>query len=336
MRKVQFISVLALLVGLISYGIYTRLGMAFRFRYEHDDRLQVYNPDKPPKRVYFAGEAVPLENKAVASLFSQELRLNTHWNVSWVPVIERARHWLPKMAPILRQHEIPEDFKYLAVVESMLLNVESTKGAGGYWQMIPLTAREYGLEVNGEVDERYHPMKATVAACKYFRAAYRWFGDWTSVAASYNAGMYALDRAYRKQGGDSFYGLKLNKQTTIYVFRVLAVRQLLEHPKAYGYKVSRHDPLYEPLKPVKVESSITDLEAFAAGHGISYVTLKRHNPWLLQNTLTIKEEGKTYTLLIPRKKEVLVANEPAEPPTLEVAAEVLEDSLEADLRRQPQ
>lgn len=331
MRKVQFISVLALLIGLIGYGIYTRLGMAFRFRYEHDDRYQVYNPDKPPKLVHFAGEAVPLENKAVANLFSQELRLNTRWNVSWVPVIERARHWLPKIEPILRQHNIPEDFKYLAVVESMLLNVQSSKGAGGFWQMIPITARENGLEVNEEVDERYHPIKATLAACKYFKEAYRWFGDWTSVAASYNAGMYALDRAYRKQGEDSFYGLKLNKQTTIYVFRVLAVRQLLEHPKAYGYKVSRHDPLYEPLRSVKVESSIPDLEAFAAEHGISVATLRRHNPWLLQNTLTIKEEGKAYTLLIPRKKEILVANQPAELPAHQAVPEAPDDSLEVGM-----
>jgi hypothetical protein len=324
---------LALLVGLIGYGIYTRLGMEFSFRYEHDGRLQVYNPDKPPKLVHFAGEAVPLENKTVAGLFSQELRLNTRHNASWIPVIERARHWLPKIAPILQQYGIPEDFKYLAVVESMLLNVQSSKSASGFWQMIPLTAREYGLEVNEEVDERYHPIKATVAACKYFREAYRWFGDWTSVAASYNAGMYALDRAYRKQGENSFYGLKLNKQTTIYVFRALAVRQLLEHPKAYGYKVSRHDPLYEPLKTVKVESSIPDLEAFAAEHGISYATLRRHNPWLLQNTLTIKEEGKTYALLIPRKKEVLVTSEPAELPTHEAVPEGLEDSLEVGTRR---
>jgi hypothetical protein len=333
LQKVQFISVLALLVGLIGYGIYTRVGMEFSFRYEHDDRYQVYNPDKPPKLVHFAGEAVPLENKAVADLFSQELRLNTRHNVSWIPVIERGRHWLPKIAPILRQYKIPEDFKYLAVVESMLLNVQSSKGAGGFWQMIPLTAREYGLEVNEEVDERYHPIKATLAACKYFQEAYRWFGDWTSVAASYNAGMYALDRAYRKQGEASFYGLKLNKQTTIYVFRVLAVRQLLEHPKAYGYKVSRHDPLYEPLKTVKVEASIPDLTAFAAEHGISFATLRRHNPWLLQNTLTLKEEGKTYALLIPRKKEILATSQPAELPALEMLPEMLEDSVEVGMRR---
>ncbi len=321
------------MIGLIGYGIYTRLGTAFSFRYEHDDRYQVYNPDKPPKQVHFAGETVPLENKTVAGYFSQELRLNTRRNASWIPVIERARHWLPKMAPILRQYKIPEDFKYLSVVESMLRNVESTKGAGGFWQMIPLTAREYGLEVNEEVDERYHPIKATVAACKYFREAYRWFGDWTSVAASYNAGMYALDRAYRKQGGESFYGLKLNKQTTIYVFRVLAVRQLLEHPGAYGYKVSRHDPLYEPLKTVKVQETVPDLAAFAAEHGVSYETLRRHNPWLLQNTLTIKEEGKTYALLIPRKKEQLASPQPAELPTPQPVSNVSADSLETDMRR---
>jgi hypothetical protein len=216
------------------------------------------------------------------------------------------------LPPSCEQHQIPEDFKYLAVVESMLLNVQSNEGRRRLLADDPADGPGVRPGGNEEVDERYHPIKATVAACKYFREAYRWFGDWTSVAASYNAGMYALDRAYRKQGEDSFYGLKLNKQTTIYVFRVLAVRQLLEHPKAYGYKVSRHDPLYEPLKTVKVEASISDLAAFAAEHGISYATLRRHNPWLLQNTLTLKEEGETYSLLIPRKKEILATSQPAE------------------------
>ncbi len=334
MRKVQVISVLGLLIGLIGYALYTRLGVEFRFTYEHDPRYQVYNPDEPPKQVHFAGEVVPLENKTVASRFSSELRLNTYWNVSWIPVIQRSRHWLPQIAPILRQHKIPEDFKYLAVVESMLLNVESPKGAGGFWQMIPLTAREYGLEVNDEVDERYHPIKATVAACKYFRAAYRWFGNWTSVAASYNAGMYALDRAYRNQQKNSYYRVNLNKQTAIYVFRVLAIRQLLEHPKAYGYKISRHNPLYEPLKTVKVQESIADLTAFAASHGITYATLRKHNPWLLRNTLTIKEEGKAYTLVIPRKKEIIPevganGNQLSEPvPDVQVAV----DSISFELR----
>lgn len=336
MRKVQVISVLALLIGLIGYALYTRLLVEFRFTYEHDPRYQVYNPDDPPEQVYFAGEVVPLENKAVARRFSRELRLNTQWNVSWIPVIQRARHWLPQMAPILRQHKIPEDFKYLAVVESMLLNVESPKAAGGFWQMIPLTARGYGLEVNDEVDERYHPIKATVAACKYFREAYRWFGDWTSVAASYNAGMYALDRAYRNQKKKSYYRVKLNKQTAIYVFRVLAIRQLLEHPKAYGYKISRHDPLYEPLTTVKVTESIPDLKAFAETHGISYATLRKHNPWLLRNTLTIKEEGKTYALRIPRKKEVIAVKQTDEDPMPE-AIEMLdvqesEDTTASELK----
>ncbi len=312
MRKLQVISVFILLTGLIGYSIYSRLGVAFDFSYEHDPRYQVlYDPDDPPEMVHFAGEAVPLQNKSVASRFSRELRLQTLWNVSWIPVMQRSRYWLPKITPVLRQHKIPEDFKYLAVVESMLLNADSPKGAGGFWQMMPATAREYGLEVNGEVDERYHPMLATVAACQYFRDAYKWFGDWTSVAASYNAGMYALDRAYRSQQKKSYYRLKLNKQTGEYVFRVLAIRQLLENSREYGYKVTRDNSLYEPLKSVKVTESIEDLEAFAAGHGITYETLRRHNPWLLQNTLTIKEEGKTYALLVPRKKEVIVTSQPS-------------------------
>ncbi len=304
MRRVQGISVLVLLIALIGYGIFTKLSERFDFSYEYDSRYQIYNPDKPPKQVYFAGEVVPLENKTVAHRFSNELRVHTYYNVSYIPLIQRARHWLPQLTPILKQYKIPEDFKYLAIAESMLLNVESPQGAGGFWQIIPSTARSYGLEVNDEVDERYHPVKATVAACKYFREAYRIFGDWTSVAASYNAGMFAIDQAYRRQQKESFYKLKLNKQTSTYIFRVLALRQLLQHPREYGYKMGRHNPLYVHLRWVKVTQSITDLTAFAADWGITYSTLKKHNPWLLGNTLTIKEEGKTYTLLVPRQREI--------------------------------
>ncbi len=293
-----------LLIALIGYGIVTKLSERFDFSYEYDSRYQIYNPDKPPKQVYFAGEVVPLENKTVAHRFSNELRVHTYYNVSYIPLIQRARHWLPQLTPILKQHKIPEDFKYLAIAESMLLNVESPKGAGGFWQIMPSTARSYGLEVNDEVDERYHPVKATVAACKYFREAYRIFGDWTSVAASYNAGMFAIDQAYRQQQKESFYKLKLNKQTSTYVFRVLALRQLLQHPREYGYKIVRHDPLYINLRRVKVTESIIDLTEFAESWGISYSTLKKHNPWLLGNTLMIKEEGKNYVLLVPRQREI--------------------------------
>jgi hypothetical protein len=303
----------------------------FDFSYEYDNRYQIYNPDKPPKQVYFAAEPVPLENKLVAQRFSRELRVQTYWNMSRVPLIQRGKYWLPQIRQILKQNKIPTDFQYLSVVESMLLNVESPRGAGGFWQLLPVTARNYGLEVNDEVDERYHPIKSTHAACKYFKEAYRMFGDWTSVAASYNSGMFALNKAYRRQKKESFYKLRLNKQTAGYIFRVLAFKQLMEHPKVYGYKIGNSKLFGTSLKKVKVSQSITNLTEFAKKHGISYQTLKKHNPWILKNTLTIKKEGKTYVLLIPQKRELLAG---AESTQKKIEANALTLPTETELGRQ--
>jgi hypothetical protein len=277
--------------------------------YEHDPRYQVYSVEDPPKKIYFAGEEMPLEDKTVSRKFERELQVQTYWNSSKIALIKRARYWLPKIEPILKQYNIPRDFKYLAVVESMLNNVESPKAAAGFWQIIASTGTTYGLEINDEVDERYHPIKATHAACKYFKEAHQRFGNWTSVAASYNLGMGGLSLAYKRQNETSFYDLDLNKETSNYIFRIVALKQLIEHPKEYGFKVSRGNPYDIPLKKITVKESIEDLEAFVADHGISMETLRQHNAWLLKNTLTIKDPEKTYTLLIPRNPEVLVATE---------------------------
>jgi hypothetical protein len=216
---------------------------------------------------------------------------------------------MPQIEPILKQYGIPKDFKYLAVVESMLTNVESPKKAAGFWQIMASTGESYGLEINEEVDERFHPIKATHVACQYLKESYQRFGNWTSVAASYNAGMGAISQALRRQNQESYYDLRLNKQTSDYVFRIVALKQLLEHPKEYGYKLTAGNPYKIALKKVQVKESIPDLEAFAASHGVTIETLRQHNAWLLKNTLTIKSPEKSYVLLIPKQREILASQQ---------------------------
>lgn len=309
MKKLQLTLIFGLLLSLVIYTIYNRLSEEFNYRYEHGSRYQFYSVEDPPERIYFAGEEMPLENEAVAKKFERELQIQTYWNASRLLLFKRAKYWLPQIEPILKQYGIPKDFKYMAVVESMLTNVESPRRAAGFWQIMAGTGESYGLEINDEVDERYHPIKATHVACKYLKESYERFGNWTSVAASYNAGMSAISKALRRQNQDSYYDLRLNKQTADYVFRIVALKQLLEHPREYGYKLTGNNPYKIALKKVKVTESIPDLEAFAASHGITLETLKQHNAWLLKNTLTIKSPEQSYVLLIPKQREILIADE---------------------------
>jgi len=215
--------------------------------------------------------------------------------------MKRANRWLPAIDTILKKKQIPYDFKYLCVIESMLKNVISPKRATGFWQFLKGTGREFGLEINREVDERYDPIKSTYAACKYFNKAYKTFGNWTDVAASYNRGIYGIKRAYKKQKVASYYDLQLNRETSRYVFRILAMKELLEHPLHYGYNFPENY-LYQPFdsREVVVDSTINDLVEFAFYQKINFRILKRYNPWIRGHTLTIKNPKKTYKILIPK------------------------------------
>ncbi len=299
MRKAQVIAILSLVFLLVAYGIYTKLSEEFNFSFTFNSGPQFYSAENPPDQIYFAGETVPLEDKTVSRRFAKELKSQTYWHPARAVMLDRAYYWLPKISTILKQYKVPDDVKYLAVVESGLQNVDSHKQAGGFWQFTPVTARNYGLVINDEVDERYHPILATHAACKYLRRAHTLFGGWTNATASYNVGINGMTRAMLNQRKSSFYQLQLNKQTTDYIFRILAVKQLVEHPKEYGYKVNTYSTLNSAITLVKVSRTIPDLTAFAQRYGITYQTLRMYNPWIKRNTLTIK--GKTYQLIIPRK-----------------------------------
>ena len=252
-----------------------------------------------PSSMAFAGERVPIEQPDVKERLDRELHINTYWHSSTIFLIKRANKWFPQIEEILRKNNIPEDFKYLAAIEGGFLNDVSPKEAVGFWQIRKNTGKELGLEVSRNVDERYDPIKSTEAACKYLNKAYKKFGNWTSVAASYNRGRSGLGRAFDNQKVDSYYDLMLNDETARYVFRILAVKEIFENPKKYGFNISK-EHLYdsEELRYVEVDHDIKDLIKFANEQGINYKLLKRHNPWLRDDRLDIKK-GKVYQIAIP-------------------------------------
>jgi hypothetical protein len=252
-----------------------------------------------PDEVTFAGESVPLGDPDVRERLDRELHVNTFWHSNTIFLLKRGHRWLPQIEAILQKYDIPPDLKYLAVIESDLQNKVSPSQAVGFWQLLKPTAKEFGLEVNNEVDERYHQLKSTEAACKYLRRSLRKFGNWTNAAASYNAGMRGLDRAMSRQGVDSYYDLLLNEETSRYVFRAIAIKLIFEHPDRYGFNIPEHQ-LYdqEALRDLEVTSSISNLREYAFDQGINYKVLKRHNPWLRKNTLSVRK-GKNYLIRVP-------------------------------------
>ena len=252
-----------------------------------------------PKQISFAAESAPLNIPDVRERLDKELQINCYTHSNTIFLMKRANRWLPQMEKILRDYGIPDDFKYLPLIESNLLNVTSPRDAVGYWQILKTSGRELGLEITDEVDERYDPLKATVAACKYLKTAYSKFGNWTLAAASYNRGMGGLQRAISDQEVKSYYDLYLNDETSRYVFRLLAIKEIIENPKRYGFTVSP-EHLYpeEQLRYIEVDETIKDLVSFSLKQGINYKLLKRYNPWLREDRLTIKK-GQKYRIALP-------------------------------------
>ena len=253
-----------------------------------------------PQKLDFAGEAVPLDQDDIRERMDREIHTNIYWNTSTVFLFKRANRWLPQIEPILEKNGIPADFKYLPVIESSLRNDRSPKGALGFWQILRDTGRELGLEINNEVDQRYDPVKSTEAACKYLNRAYQKFGNWTAVAASYNVGVRGLSRRMHQQKTGSYYDLLLNEETSRYVFRILAIKEIMENPDKYGYHIPEQQLYqYPDLVEIEITQSVSSLVDFAIENGITYKMLKLYNPWLRKRSLNIKKPGKSYTVLIP-------------------------------------
>jgi len=252
-----------------------------------------------PDTLEFADEQVPLNIFYVKESLDRELSVNTYWHSSTLQLIKRSHRWFPMIEEMLRKNNIPDDFKYLAVIESGLKNVTSPAGAKGYWQLMKATAKEKGLEVDKYVDERYNVRKSTEAACKYLLHAHEKFGSWTLAAASYNAGITGIMRQMDKQNETSYYDLLLNEETARYIYRILAVKLIFEEPKSYGFYIEDKD-FYQPIptKTIEVRSSIDSWADFATEHGISYKLLKNFNPWLRQKDLKNRKK-KIYFIEIP-------------------------------------
>lgn len=264
-----------------------------------DKLLREGTPMYFPTAVDFAGESAPLQINDVKERLDRELLINANLDATTVLIIRRANRAFPIIEPILQKYGVPDDFKYLAVIESGLVNATSPAGAKGVWQFMPDTAKEKGMEVNELVDERYHLEKSTEAACKYLLAAKEKFGSWTLAAASYNGGMTGVGKRIDEQKVSNYYDLGLTEETSRYVFRILALKEIMKNPAVYGFSIYETD-LYSriPSKKIEVDTSIIDLANFAKAQGINYKILKIHNPWLRDKKL-LNPSKKKYEIEIP-------------------------------------
>ncbi|WP_294631249.1 lytic transglycosylase domain-containing protein [uncultured Bacteroides sp.] len=260
-------------------------------------------PPTVPSQVVFDGTAIDLRRYDRRERMDREMMAFTYMHSTTMLLIKRANRYFPIVEPILKANGIPDDFKYLMVIESNLNTIaRSPAGAAGLWQFMPATGREFGLEVNDNVDERYHIEKATVAACKYFKQAYAKYGDWMAVSAAYNAGQARISSQLEKQLASHAMDLWLVEETSRYMFRLLAVKEILSNPQRYGFLLKR-EHLYPaiPYKEVTVNTSIANLSEFAKQQGIGYAQLRDANPWLRDTSLK-NNSGKTYVLRIPTKE----------------------------------
>lgn len=253
-----------------------------------------------PENPNFAGEPVPLKHPDILERFEREIYVNAYWHSNTIMLMKRAGKFLPIIEPILAKNGIPDDFKYLAMIESGLMNVVSPAGARGFWQFMESTGKEYKLEINREVDERYHLEKSTQAACDYLKTAYARFGNWTNVAASYNMGIAGLTRRINNQQMPNYYDLFLNEETSRYLFRILAIKEIFENPKKHGFAFQKDDLYTMPtFRELVVADRIDDLASWAIRHNSNYKELKIYNPWLRSDKLTLASKDRNYKILLP-------------------------------------
>ncbi|MCA1966829.1 MAG: lytic transglycosylase domain-containing protein [Flavobacterium sp.] len=285
MKKIVILGTVALLASFLIYGVVS------------DDTK--YSPVGYSLKMDFSGEEVPTFMADVQERLDKEMITNMNYHTNTTLVIKRANKVFPIIEPILAKYGVPDDFKYLAVIESSLVNAVSPAGARGVWQFMPATAKEKGMEVSDEVDERYHLEKSTEAACKYLLSAKEKFGSWTLAAASYNGGMNGISKKMEEQQVDNYYDLLLTEETSRYVFRILALKEIMSKSDKYGFSIPKEALYYTiPTKKIVIDSSITDLAKFAKTQGVNYKILKIHNPWLRDKKLT-NTSGKKYEIEIP-------------------------------------
>lgn len=275
---------------------------------DFSSHYHLYNPPIPAN-LEFVGEKVPLERYDIRESLDRELLVNAYWQSNILLYCKRAYRYFPVIEPILKEEGLPDDFKYLALVESGLTNVVSPAKAAGFWQFLKETGIQHGLEVNDEVDERYHLEKATRAACQYLKRSYGKFNSWALAAAAYNMGEGGVKRTIDKQKTTSYWDLYLNDETARYVYRILAAKIILSNPQDYGIQMHLSD-LYQPLTvtTVKIDTAIVSLVDFAIKYDMTYKQLKMLNPWLRSDKLSNKL-GKTYTITVIDKRNTLFENQ---------------------------
>jgi hypothetical protein len=253
---------------------------------------------KIPESVTFAGETVPVDDPEVRERLDRELTVNAYWQSSTIILLKRANRWLPTIEKILKEENVPDDFKYLCMAESSLDNVVSPAGASGFWQFMKVTGIQYGLLINSEVDERYQLEKATKAACKYLRDAKDKSGSWTAAAASYNMGLAGVNKQQNLQGETAYYNLLLNTETSRYVQRIVALKIIHQHQKDYGFYLSEEDVYPEYKYTIKQVSGSVSWVSFAKENNTSYKLLRIYNPWIRDYNLVNKEK-RTFDVKIP-------------------------------------
>lgn len=294
------------MISIISYVIFNLFVYSvppeddFEYYQKMHKNYIIYSP-KIPEKLDFAGEAMPIDRYDVYRNFDYEILKITYWHSETILYIKRKAAFFKVVEPILKKNGIPDDFKYLMVNESGMVNVTSPAKAKGYWQFMKKTAKEYGLEVNDEVDERYNLVKSTEAACQYLLDSYRVFKNWTLVAASYNAGRDRIKKELLRQKVNSFYDLRLVRETSRYIYRIVALKTILSNPRDYGFNIREKDCYTFPkVKELKVDTTINDLINFAIDNNTTYKTLKELNPWLISDNLP-NSSGKVYYIKIPKK-----------------------------------
>lgn len=257
-----------------------------------------------PKKASFAGETIDLATADLKERMDKELLVNTYWQSNTLLMIKRAHKYFPQIEEILKEEGVPEDFKYLALIESGLEQVISPSGAKGFWQIMRATGKEMGLEINSNVDERYNIELSTRVACQYLKKAKESLGSWTLAAASYNRGISGIRRLLEKQQVDNYYDLLLNTETKRYLFRILAVKSIVTQPDRFGFMINENDlyPVQE-TRSISVDTAITNIARFAKSMNMTYKEIKLHNPWLIQNHLNNKSR-KLYHIQLPLDEAV--------------------------------
>ncbi len=295
------------IVAAILFGVFLLISSFDNNKKESKTAYQTLDEDnlgpqyfsvKVPSYIDFAGEQVPTHIPDVKERLERELLVTAYRHSNTFLLLKKQTRWFPVIEQILREEGVPDDFKYLCVAESGMAQVVSPARAVGFWQFLERTGKEYGLEINSEVDERYHVEKSTRAACQYLKQAKARFGSWTDAAASYNMGMAGLNNQMTRQGESNYYDILLNSETSRYVFRILAFKEVLSNPQQYGFMLDYQDQ-YQPYqyKEVFVDYSIDDFATFAKQYNTNYKTLKILNPWLRDKSLTVQKN--TYMIKVP-------------------------------------